>query len=133
MFANKKMDIYNHILQSKKESHKLFALLFDPDKQSKKTLINILTEPQNALIKQYVKLFEMDDVQLTFDKEVLEFIVDKAITLKLGARGLRSICEAILTDAMFDAPSAEEKELVIDLAYAQKQFLQSKISKLKVA
>ena len=100
---------------------------------SKETLINILTEPQNALIKQYVKLFEMDDVQLTFNKDVLDFIVDKAIALKLGARGLRSICEAILTDAMFDAPSAEEKELVIDLAYAQKQFSQSKISKLKVA
>ena len=100
---------------------------------SKETLINILTEPQNALIKQYVKLFEMDDVQLTFNKDVLEFIVDKAIALKLGARGLRSICEAILTDAMFDAPSAEDKELVIDLAYAQKQFSQSKISKLKVA
>ena len=93
---------------------------------TKETLINILTEPQNALIKQYVKLFEMDDVQLTFDKEVLEFIVDKAIDLKLGARGLRSICEAILTDAMFNAPSTEEKELVIDLAYAQKQFLKSK-------
>ena len=100
---------------------------------TKETLINILTEPQNALIKQYVKLFEMDDVQLTFDKEVLEFIVDKAIDLKLGARGLRSICEAILTDAMFNATSTEEKELVIDLAYAQKQFLKSKISKLKVA
>ena len=100
---------------------------------TKETLINILTEPQNALIKQYVKLFEMDDVQLTFNKDVLEFIVDKAIALKLGARGLRSICEAILTDAMFHAPSAEEKELVIDLVYAKKQFSQSKISKLKVA
>jgi ATP-dependent Clp protease ATP-binding subunit ClpX len=97
------------------------------------TLLNILTEPQNAIIKQYVKLFEMDDVKLSFDDNVLEFIVERAITLKLGARGLRSICEAILTDAMFEAPSSDQKELVIDLAYAEKQFSSSKISKLKVA
>jgi ATP-dependent Clp protease ATP-binding subunit ClpX len=97
------------------------------------TLLNILTEPQNAIIKQYIKLFEMDDVKLTFDDNVLEFIVERAITLKLGARGLRSICEAILTDAMFEAPSSDLKELVIDLAYAEKQFSNSKISKLKVA
>ena len=100
---------------------------------TKETLINILTEPQNALVKQYIKLFEMDDVKLSFNDDVLEFIVDKAITLKLGARGLRSICEAILTDAMFNAPSIDEKELVIDLNYAEKQFSKSKISKLKVA
>ena len=100
---------------------------------TKETLINILTEPQNALVKQYIKLFEMDDVKLSFNHDVLEFIVDKAITLKLGARGLRSICEAILTDAMFNAPSIDEKELVIDLNYAEKQFSKSKISKLKVA
>jgi len=100
---------------------------------TKQTLINILTEPQNALVKQYIKLFEMDDVKLSFNQDVLEFIVDKAITLKLGARGLRSICEAILTDAMFNAPSIDEKELVIDLNYAEKQFSKSKISKLKVA
>ena len=97
------------------------------------TLLNILTEPQNAIIKQYIKLFEMDDVKLTFNDDVLEFIVERAITLKLGARGLRSICEAILTDAMFEAPSTDQKELVIDIAYAQKQFSNSKISKLKVA
>ena len=97
------------------------------------TLLNILTEPQNAIVKQYIKLFEMDDVKLTFDDNVLEFIVERAITLKLGARGLRSICEAILTDAMFEAPSSDQKELVIDLAYAEKQFSNSKISKLKVA
>jgi ATP-dependent Clp protease ATP-binding subunit ClpX len=100
---------------------------------TKETLINILTEPQNAIIKQYIKLFEMDDVKLSFNDDVLEFIVDRAITLKLGARGLRSICEAILTDAMFNAPSTDEKELVIDLNYAEKQFSKSKISKLKVA
>tara|TARA_B100001093_G_scaffold515296_1_gene591323 strand:- start:119 stop:1357 length:1239 start_codon:yes stop_codon:yes gene_type:complete len=97
------------------------------------TLLNILTEPQNAIVKQYIKLFEMDDVQLSFNDDVLQFIVDKAITLKLGARGLRSICEAILTDAMFEAPSSNLKELVIDLSYAEKQFSKSKISKLKVA
>ena len=97
------------------------------------TLLNILTEPQNAIIKQYIKLFEMDDIQLTFSDDVLRFIVDKAITLKLGARGLRSICEAILTDAMFEAPSNDLKALVIDLSYAKKQFSKSKISKLKVA
>ena len=97
------------------------------------TLLNILTEPQNAIIKQYIKLFEMDNVQLSFNNDVLRFIVDKAITLKLGARGLRSICEAILTDAMFEAPSSNLKELVIDLSYSEKQFSKSKISKLKVA
>ena len=97
------------------------------------TLLNILTEPQNAIVKQYIKLFEMDDVKLTFNDNVLEFIVERAITLKLGARGLRSICEAILTDAMFEAPSSDQKELVIDLTYAEKQFSNSKISKLKVA
>ena len=100
---------------------------------TKETLISILTEPQNALIKQYVKLFEMDDVKLIIKDEVLNFIVEKAILLKLGARGLRSICEAILTESMFKAPENDIKELVIDLSYAKKQFSNSKISQLKVA
>ncbi|MAJ06689.1 MAG: ATP-dependent Clp protease ATP-binding subunit ClpX [Crocinitomicaceae bacterium] len=100
---------------------------------TKETLISILTEPQNALIKQYVKLFEMDDVKLIIKDEVLNFIVEKAILLKLGARGLRSICEAILTESMFRAPENNIKELVIDLSYAKKQFSKSKISQLKVA
>ena len=100
---------------------------------TKEILIDILTKPQNALVKQYTKLFEMDDVKLSFNYDVLEFIVEKAIILRLGARGLRSICEAILTDAMFDAPSSDNKQLVIDLQYAEKQFSKSKISKLKVA
>ena len=100
---------------------------------TKEILIDILTKPQNALVKQYIKLFEMDDVKLSFNYDVLEFIVEKAITLRLGARGLRSICEAILTDAMFEAPSSNDKQLVIDLRYAEKQFSKSKISKLKVA
>ena len=100
---------------------------------TKETLISILTDPQNALIKQYVKLFEMDDVKLIIKDEVLNNIVEKAILLKLGARGLRSICEAILTESMFNAPEKDIKELIIDVSYAEKQFLKSKISKLKVA
>ena len=100
---------------------------------TKEILLSILTDPQNALVKQYVRLFEMDDIKLSIQPKVLEFIVEKAIELKLGARGLRSICEAILTEAMFNAPSSDVKELVIDLDYAEKQFSKSKISKLKVA
>jgi ATP-dependent Clp protease ATP-binding subunit ClpX len=100
---------------------------------NKETLLSILTDPQNALTKQYIKLFEMDDINLIIKKEVLEFIVDKAILLNLGARGLRSICEAILTDSMFNAPDKDIKELIIDLSYAEKQFSKSKVSKLKVA
>ena len=100
---------------------------------TKETLISILTDPQNALIKQYVKLFEMDDVKLIIKDEVLNYIVEKAILLKLGARGLRSICEAILTESMFNAPEKDIKELTIDVPYAEEQFLKSKISKLKVA
>ena len=100
---------------------------------TKETLISILTDPKNALIKQYVKLFEMDDVKLIIKDEVLNYIVEKAILLKLGARGLRSICEAILTESMFNAPEKDIKELIIDVSYAEKQFLKSKISKLKVA
>ncbi|MDG1689259.1 MAG: ATP-dependent Clp protease ATP-binding subunit ClpX, partial [Flavobacteriales bacterium] len=100
---------------------------------SEETLLSLLTEPKNALTKQYVKLFEMDEINLIIKKEVLDFIVQKAMLLNLGARGLRSICEAILTDSMFNAPDQKIKELVIDLSYAEKQFSKSKISKLKVA
>jgi ATP-dependent Clp protease ATP-binding subunit ClpX len=99
----------------------------------KETLISILTEPKNSLIKQYCKLFEFDGIELVVHNEVLEFIVDKAMELKLGARGLRSICEAILTDAMFNAPSMDLKMLDITLDYAKEQFGNSKVSKLKVA
>ena len=99
----------------------------------KETLISILTEPKNSLIKQYCKLFEFDGIELIVHKEVLEFIVDKAMELKLGARGLRSICEAILTDAMFNAPSMDLTKLDITLDYAKEQFGNSKVSKLKVA
>jgi ATP-dependent Clp protease ATP-binding subunit ClpX len=97
-------------------------------------LRRILTEPKNAIIKQYVKLFEIDGIKLSFDKEVLDYIVDKAMEHKLGARGLRSICEAIMLDAMFDMPSDKEtKELKITLSYATEKVENSKIESLKVA
>jgi ATP-dependent Clp protease ATP-binding subunit ClpX len=96
-------------------------------------LKRILTEPKNALIKQYNKIFELDGIKLTFDKKVFDFIVSKAIEYKLGARGLRSICEAVLTDAMFEYPSSKKKELNITLDYAKRKFDKSKIAKLKVA
>jgi ATP-dependent Clp protease ATP-binding subunit ClpX len=100
----------------------------------KSALRRILTEPKNSIIKQYVKLFEMDDIKLSFDKGVLDFIVDKAITYKLGARGLRSICEAIMLDAMYELPSDEkQKEHKVTLRYAKDKFKNAKISSLKVA
>ena len=87
----------------------------------KKSLRRILTEPRNSIIKQYVKLFEMDDIKLTFDEGALDFIVEKAIEFKLGARGLRSIAENIMMDAMFDMPSSDEKSLVITREYAEEK------------
>lgn len=85
------------------------------------TLKRILTEPKNAITKQFAKLFDMDDIKLIINDEVLDFIVDKSIEFKLGARGLRSILEAILNDAMFDMPSSGEKKLTIDLNYAKEK------------
>lgn len=100
----------------------------------KDTLKLILTEPQNSLVKQFVKLFKMDDIKLTFDDKALDFIVDKSIEFKLGARGLRSIVEAILTDAMFELPSKKSvKTLKVSLSYAKQQFNKANLSKLKVA
>ncbi|MFN5505336.1 MAG: ATP-dependent Clp protease ATP-binding subunit ClpX [Flavobacteriia bacterium] len=96
-------------------------------------LKRILTEPKNALIKQYTKLFDIDGVKLELDQEVLDFIVKKAMEFGLGARGLRSICEAILTDAMFELPSSSKKVLSVTLEYATQQFGKSKIATLKVA
>jgi ATP-dependent Clp protease ATP-binding subunit ClpX len=97
-------------------------------------LKRILTEPKNAIVKQYVRLFEIDGVRLTFETEALDYIVEKAVEFKLGARGLRSICEAILNEAMFDAPSSKDiKELNVTLSYAQEQFSKSKIATLQVA
>ncbi len=88
------------------------------DPLDRKALRAILTEPKNALVKQYVKLFKMDNIDLTFADGVLDFIVDKAVEFKLGARGLRSICETIMLDAMFEMPSLGKDELVITLDYA---------------
>lgn len=84
-------------------------------------LRNILTEPKNSIIKQYVKLFKLDDIELTFTDDALEFIVDKAVEFKLGARGLRSICESIMIDAMFDSPTDGIKELLITRDYAERK------------
>lgn len=100
----------------------------------KETLKRILTEPKNSLLKQYTKLFEMDGIKLTFEEHVLDFIVDKSIDFKLGARGLRSIVEGILTDAMFELPSEKgSKELVITKAYAEEKFRKTNIANLRVA
>ena len=88
------------------------------DPLDRKTLRDILTEPKNAIVKQYKKLFRMDNIDLTFGEGVLDFIVDKSIEYKLGARGLRAICEAIMLDAMFDAPSSGIQELTITTDYA---------------
>ena len=87
----------------------------------KEALLDILTQPKNALMKQYTRLFEMDGVKLKVDQEVLEFIVDTAIEYKLGARGLRSICEAIMLDAMYEVPGGKKKTLDIKLPYAKEK------------
>lgn len=97
------------------------------------TLRAILTEPKNALIKQYVRLFELEGIHLQIEDEVLDFMVEKAVEFKLGARGLRSICESILTDAMFELPSSKEKFFTLDMEYARRKFEKSKLSLLKVA
>lgn len=100
----------------------------------KEALRLILTEPKNALIKQYEKLFQMEEIELSFDKNVLDYIVEKALEFKLGARGLRSICEAIMLDAMFDFPNEKkEKGLKITLNYAKEKLSKSNINKLKAA
>ena len=96
-------------------------------------LRRILTEPKNALVKQYLRLFELDGIDLKFDSEVLDFIVEKALEFKLGARGLRSICEAILNEAMYDLPSKDETEFRVEIEYAKAQFSKSKLAKLRVA
>jgi len=95
------------------------------------TLRSILTEPKNAIIKQYIKLFAMDDIELTVTDGALDFIVDKAIEYKLGARGLRSLCEEILTDAMFKLPSTDEKKLNVTKSYAEGKLTRTRLKKLK--
>ena len=99
----------------------------------KETLRSILTIPKNALIKQYTRLFELEEIKLVIEEPVLDFMVTKALEYKLGARGLRSICESILTDAMFELPGTDTKELIVTLEYAESMFRKSKMSTLKVA
>ena len=96
-------------------------------------LRRILTEPKNSIIKQYTKLFDMDGIELTFDESVLEYIVDKAIEFKLGARGLRSITETIMMDEMYEMPSKKEKTLTVSLPYAQSKIERANINRLKTA
>ncbi|MBM6498902.1 ATP-dependent Clp protease ATP-binding subunit ClpX [Flavobacterium macrobrachii] len=103
------------------------------DPLDKETLRSILTEPKNALIKQYEKLFAMDDVKFSISNEALDFIVDKALEYKLGARGLRSLCEAILTDAMYDLPSSNEKTLHIDKEYTEDALGKNLLKRLEIA
>ena len=95
------------------------------------TLRAILTEPKNAIVKQYKKLFEMDQIELSFEEDALDFIVVKAVEYKLGARGLRSLCEEILTDAMFSLPGTGETTLNVDKLYAKKQLNRSRLKQLK--
>lgn len=97
----------------------------------KGTLRAILTEPKNAIIKQYKKLFAMDDIDFVITEEALDFIVTKAIEYKLGARGLRSLCEAVLTDAMYELPSSEDKKLHVTAEYVEEKLNKSTIKKLK--
>src|ERR1044071_7137738 len=97
------------------------------------TLRAILTQPKNALMKQYKKLFELEGIQLNVEDDVLDFMVEKAVEYKLGARGLRSICEGLLTDAMFELPSSKDTHFNLDIDYARRKFDKSKLSLLKVA
>jgi len=97
------------------------------------TLRSILTEPKNALIKQFTRLFDIEGIELKFEPAVFDFMVEKALEYKLGARGLRSICESILTDAMYELPSQKVKLFEVTLEYAQRKFSNSKMSMLKVA
>jgi ATP-dependent Clp protease ATP-binding subunit ClpX len=104
------------------------------DPLTRAALKDILTIPKNALIKQYEKLFEMEEIDLKIEEDAIEYIVDKAVEYKLGARGLRSICEELMRDAMFDMPSEENiTEFILNKAYAEKMFSKSKLKQLKVA
>jgi ATP-dependent Clp protease ATP-binding subunit ClpX len=103
------------------------------DPLDRETLRAILTQPKNALIKQYQKLFLMDDVEFSITDEALDFIVEKALEYKLGARGLRSLCEAILTDAMYELPSSDDKILEIDVDYAKETLNRNLLKRLEIA
>ncbi|MEG1406017.1 MAG: ATP-dependent Clp protease ATP-binding subunit ClpX, partial [Alistipes sp.] len=98
---------------------------------SREALRSILTEPRNAIIKQYTRLFEMDKVALSFDEAALDYIVDKAVEFKLGARGLRSICEAIMVDTMYELPSTEIAKYVVTLPYAKQKIEKANFLELK--
>lgn len=87
----------------------------------REALARILVEPKNSIVKQYIKLFKMDNVDLVFEQETLDYIVDKAVEFKLGARGLRSIVETIMMDAMFEIPSTSKRKFVVSKAYAEAQ------------
>ena len=97
------------------------------------TLRAILTEPKNSIIKQYKKLFGMDEIAFTIEEEALNYIVEKAVEYKLGARGLRSLCEAIFTDAMFELPSSDENEFVVSKTYAENKLTKTALTKMSVA
>lgn len=97
----------------------------------RQALRSILTEPKNAIIRQYIKLFEMDGIKLKFDNDVFEYIVDKAIEFRLGARGLRSICEAIMTDLMFEIPSQNKKSFTLTKSYAEEKMCRLNAQKLR--
>ncbi len=101
------------------------------DPLDREALRNILTEPKNSIIKQYRKLFEMDEITLKIDDDVYAFIVDKAEEFQLGARGLRSICEAIMVDAMFELPSSDDKEFHITRSYAEEKISRKKLTQLR--
>ena len=103
------------------------------DPLDRKALRQILTEPKKSIIKQYIKLFDMDGIKLTFSEEVYEYVVDKAIEFKLGARGLRSIVEAIMMDAMYRLPSENRKKMAVGLSYAKEQFEKMDLSRLQRA
>jgi ATP-dependent Clp protease ATP-binding subunit ClpX len=103
------------------------------DPLDKGTLTAILSKPKNALIKQYTKLFALEGITLEIEEPVLEFMVEKAMEYKLGARGFRSICESILTDAMFEMPSSNEKHFKLTLEYAKNKFDHARMNLLKVA
>lgn len=103
------------------------------DPLDRATLRSILTEPRNALVKQYKKLFDLEGIILEFENDVLDFMVDKAVEYKLGARGLRSICESVLTDAMYELPSKSEKRFTVTLDYATRKFDKNKMGLVKAA
>ncbi|MBQ5689965.1 MAG: ATP-dependent Clp protease ATP-binding subunit ClpX, partial [Alistipes sp.] len=99
---------------------------------SREALRNILTEPKNAIISQYKAMLEMDGVKLEFADETLDYIVDKAVEFKLGARGLRSICEAVMKELMYEAPSSESQSIVVSRDYAEEQITKASITKMQL-